>query len=216
MKPPSAHPALHSHALLFLLGKMGSTPRTAGDARQVEIRDSLLGRYSSPEANFSIPLNTYIPISCVIMCVIHALRVHQWNPGRQAGSLPTPKNRMEGTIKPPILQENPKQLVPFSHAGSCSLSSRNQYVPFRIVRYHAHLAITSIYPLPFFFPFTVPPVFLPAGAPNKSSMLLALLIAVPGLDAGTLGGARAGPRFSPGGAGVAGLDGGGIGGVAET
>jgi hypothetical protein len=92
----------------------------------------------------------------------------------------------------------------------------NQYVPFRIVRYHAHFAITSIYPLPFFFPFTVPPVFLPAGAPNKSSMLLALLIAVPGLDAGTLGGARAGPRFSPGGAVVAGLGGGGIGGVAET
>ena len=49
-----------------------------------------------------------------------------------------------------------------------------------------HLAITSTY-LPFFAFFTVPP-FLACGAPIRSSILLALLIPVAGLEGGADGG----------------------------
>jgi hypothetical protein len=47
--------------------------------------------------------------------------------------------------------------------------------------------ITSTYPLPFFFPFA-PPAFLPPalGGPSKSSILLALLMLVPGRLGGPL------------------------------
>ena len=50
--------------------------------------------------------------------------------------------------------------------------------------------MTSIYPLPFFFGLAVPfapALFIMAG-PNKSSIELALLMPVPGLLGGALGG----------------------------
>lgn len=50
--------------------------------------------------------------------------------------------------------------------------------------------MTSTYPLPLFFPLTVPP-FLACGAPIKSSILLTPLIAVAGLDDGADGGPEA-------------------------
>ena len=49
--------------------------------------------------------------------------------------------------------------------------------------------MTSTYPLPFLLFLTVPP-FRACGTPIKSSMVLALLIAVPGLDGGADGGAN--------------------------
>lgn len=52
---------------------------------------------------------------------------------------------------------------------------------------HFYLAITSTYPLPF-FPFRTVPPFLACGAPIKSSMLLAPLWLVVGLDGGADGG----------------------------
>lgn len=50
--------------------------------------------------------------------------------------------------------------------------------------------MTSTYPLPFLPFFTVPP-FLACGAPIKSSMLLAPLMPVVGLDGGADGGPEA-------------------------
>lgn len=56
-----------------------------------------------------------------------------------------------------------------------------------------YLAITSTYPLPF-LPFLTVPPFRGCGAPIKSSILLALLIPVAGLDGGAEGGAQGGPE----------------------
>lgn len=53
--------------------------------------------------------------------------------------------------------------------------------------------MTSTYPLPFLLFLTVPP-FRGCGAPIKSSILLALLIPVAGLDGGAEGGAEGGPK----------------------
>lgn len=57
-----------------------------------------------------------------------------------------------------------------------------------------YLAITSTYPLPF-LPFLTVPPFRGCGAPIKSSILLALLIPVAGLDGGAEGGAEGSPEL---------------------
>lgn len=53
--------------------------------------------------------------------------------------------------------------------------------------------MTSTYPLPF-LPFLTVPPFRGCGAPIRSSILLALLIPVAGLDGGAEGGAEGGPE----------------------
>lgn len=58
---------------------------------------------------------------------------------------------------------------------------------------YSYLAITSTYPLPFFPFLTVPPLRA-CGAPIRSSMLLALLMLVGGLDGGADGGPEGGPE----------------------
>lgn len=55
-----------------------------------------------------------------------------------------------------------------------------------------YLAIISTYPLPL-LPFLTVPPFRGCGAPIKSSILLALLIPVSGLDGGAVGGVEVGP-----------------------
>lgn len=55
-----------------------------------------------------------------------------------------------------------------------------------------YFAITSTYPLPF-FPFLTVPPFLACGTPIRSSILLAPLIPVAGLDGGAEGGPDGGP-----------------------
>lgn len=57
-----------------------------------------------------------------------------------------------------------------------------------------YLAITSTYPLPF-LPFLTVPPFRGCGAPIKSSILLALLIPVAGLDGGAEGGVEGSPEL---------------------
>ena len=59
-----------------------------------------------------------------------------------------------------------------------------------------YLAITSIYPLAF-FPFLRVPPCLACGAPIKSSILLALLTAVPGRDGAAEGGPMPRPTVGP-------------------
>ena len=54
-----------------------------------------------------------------------------------------------------------------------------------------YFAMTSTYPLPF-LPFLIVPPFLACGAPIRSSMLLALLMPVAGLEGGADGGAEPG------------------------
>lgn len=55
-----------------------------------------------------------------------------------------------------------------------------------------YFAITSTYPLPF-FPFLTVPPFLGCGTPIRSSILLAPLMPVAGLDGGAEGGPDGGP-----------------------
>ena len=68
-----------------------------------------------------------------------------------------------------------------------------------------YFAITSTYPLPF-FPFLTVPPFLACGIPIKSSMLLAPLIPVAGLDGGAEGGPDGGPVAERAGAAFGSID----------